>query len=389
MERTRRDTLLGLVFFGTLAFLLWATVNLTDVALGAVPPLVVYFPDAGSAEVGTNVMVLGKKVGKVGAIDVEYERHELPVKMKLLLKEAVPFTDKGTIELRDSGMLGGKQIYIDPGRGALVNLATTELRGRTQKGAFDRIGDIADAKGEIGESLNSTLTSIRTFFENMNSEESTIGRLVRTRGLYDELHQAVTRLNSILESVQMGHGTIGRLISDSQMRDDVLKIASNLAGVSDALRGTEGTYGLLLNDRAMAENLRTIVDHVANLISDTYEGKGMLGRVFRDEKMASDFAGAVAGLNVLLERATDPEAGSVGLLTSDKETAAHLKAILANLRDVTDALTQSEGLLGAMLNDKELAVRFRRIMNQVSRAIEDAREAAPIGNFVQVLWGAF
>jgi hypothetical protein len=92
---------------------------------------------------------------------------------------------------------------------------------------------------------------------------------------------------------------------------------------------------------------------------------------------------------VLLERATDPEAGAVGLLTSDKETAAHLKAILANLRDVTDALTQSEGLMGALLNDKELAVRFRRIMNQVSRAIEDAREAAPIGNFVQVLWGAF
>ena len=69
MERTRRDTLLGLVFFGTLAFLLWATVNLTDMSLAGVPPLVVYFPDAGSAEAGTNVMVLGKKVGKVGSID--------------------------------------------------------------------------------------------------------------------------------------------------------------------------------------------------------------------------------------------------------------------------------------------------------------------------------
>ena len=388
MERTRRDTLLGLVFFGTLAFLLWATVNLTDMSLAGVPPLVVYFPDAGSAETGTNVMVLGKKVGKVGSIDVIYERPELPVKMTLLLREPVPLTDKATIELRDSGMLGGKQIYIDPGRGTPM-AATVELRGRTQKGAFDRIGDIADAKGEIGESLKDTLTAIRTLFENMNSEESSIGRLVRTRGLYDELHQAATRFNAILESVQMGHGTLGRLISDSQMRDDVLKIASNLAGVSDALRGTEGTYGLLLNDRAMAENLRTLVDHVANLISDTHEGRGTLGRLFRDEKMASDFAGSVASLNVLLERATDPEAGAIGLLTSDKDTAAHLKATLANLRDVTDALTQQEGMLGALLNDKDLAVRFRRIMNQVSRAIEDAREAAPIGNFVQVLWGAF
>ncbi|HEX6811110.1 MAG TPA: MlaD family protein [Planctomycetota bacterium] len=389
MERTRRDTLLGLVFFGTLAFLLWATVNLTDISLGAVPPLVVYFPDAGSAEVGTNVMVLGKKVGKVGAIDVLYERAELPVRMKLLLKEKVPFTDLGTIELRDSGMLGGKQVYIDPGRGTEVATDTTELRGRTQKGAFDRIGDIADARGEIGEGLKDTLTAIRLFFEDMRSEESTVGRLVRRRDLYDELHQAAIKVNAILESVQMGHGTIGRLISDTQMRDDVLKIASNLAGVSDSLRGTEGTYGLLLNDKGMAENLRTLVDNVANLISDTHEGKGVLGRMFRDEKLATDFASAAANLNILLERSNDPEAGTIGLLTSDKETAAHVKATFANMRDITDALTQSEGMLGALLNDKDLAVRFRRIMNQVSRAIEDAREAAPIGNFVQVLWGAF
>ena len=59
MERIRRDTLLGLVFFGTLGFLLWATVNLTDLSLNRVPPLEVYFPDAGGVEGGTNVMVLG------------------------------------------------------------------------------------------------------------------------------------------------------------------------------------------------------------------------------------------------------------------------------------------------------------------------------------------
>ena len=71
MERTRRDTLLGLVFFGTLAFLLWATVNLTDISLGAVPPIEVRFADGGGAQVGTNVLVLGKKVGKVGEIEID------------------------------------------------------------------------------------------------------------------------------------------------------------------------------------------------------------------------------------------------------------------------------------------------------------------------------
>src|SRR5690606_7701487 len=151
---------LGLVFFGTLAFLLWATVNLTDISLGRVPPLQVFFPDAGSADVGTNVMVLGKKVGKVGAIDVVYERTRNPVRMQLLLREEIPLTDQMVIEIRDAGVLGGKQIYIDPGRGQRL-AADAELLGISQMGAFDRPGDIAEGQGALGESLNGTLLSIR------------------------------------------------------------------------------------------------------------------------------------------------------------------------------------------------------------------------------------
>ena len=55
MDRIQRDTLLGVVFFGTLGFLLWATVNLTDLSLSQ--ELAVRFPQAGSVDVGTNVMV--------------------------------------------------------------------------------------------------------------------------------------------------------------------------------------------------------------------------------------------------------------------------------------------------------------------------------------------
>lgn len=388
MDRTRRDTLLGIVFFGTLAFLLWATVNLTDLNLGKVPPLVVFFPDAGSAEAGTNVMVLGKKVGKVGTIDVVYERTDLPVKMTLLLKETVPLTDRARIEVRDAGVLGGKQIYIDPGRGAPMP-GGQELRGVSQPGAFDRIGNIADAKGELGENLNATVTSIRSFFDNLNNEETSIGRLVRRRELYDEILQVGKNLNTVLDAVTRGEGTVGRLLVDRGMRDDVMRLVTNLAAVSDTLRSTDGTLGLLLNDRATATNLRSVVADVAAMVTDAKDGKGALGRILRDEKLATDLASAVANLDALLVKANDPNAGVLGALSSDKETGENLRVTIANLREVSSALTRSDGMLGALLNDKDLGVRFRRIMTQVSRALEDAREAAPIGNFVQVLLGAF
>ena len=154
MDRIKRDTLLGLVFFCTLGFLLWATVNLTDLSLSR--KIVVYFPQAGSCDVGTNVMVLGKKVGKVGSIDIEYTREDTPVRMVLLLREEIPLKAGNLVEVRDAGVLGGKQIYIDPGEGALL-AANSELVGQVAGSAFDKLGGIADGEGPIGQQLESAL----------------------------------------------------------------------------------------------------------------------------------------------------------------------------------------------------------------------------------------
>jgi phospholipid/cholesterol/gamma-HCH transport system substrate-binding protein len=388
MDRIRRDTLLGLVFFGTMAFLLWATVSLTDLSIGGVPPLVVFFPDAGSAEAGTNVMVLGKKVGKVGEVDVLYQRTEFPVRMKLLISEEVPLTDKMVIQVRDAGVLGGKQIYIDPGRGAPLP-AGQELRGTSQPSAFDRIGNIADAKGELGESVNEAFRSIRTFFDNMNNEESSVGRLVRRRELYDEVLLVAQNMNTILDAVQRGEGTIGRLIVDREMRDDAMRLIDNLAAVSDAMRGTDGAIGLLLNDRQTAADLRDTVAAARRIAVLADEGKGPLGRILRDEQLADDLMSAVANLDVLLQRATDPNAGVFGALSSDPEVARDLKQTIASLRQTTDNLNGTQGALGILINDPDVGMRLRRIFTQVTRALEDARESAPIGNFVQVLLGTF
>ena len=141
---------------GTLGFLLWATVNLTDLSLNQ--ELVVYFPQAGSVDVGTNVMVLGKKVGKVGAIDIDYERDDTPVRMQLLLREAIPLKDGHVIEVRDAGVLGGKQVYIDPGKGGLV-AAEAALVGEVAGSAFDKLGNIADGEGAVGQQLEAALKS--------------------------------------------------------------------------------------------------------------------------------------------------------------------------------------------------------------------------------------
>ena len=386
MERIQRDTLLGVVFFGTLGFLLWATVNLTDLSLSN--ELVVYFPQAGSVDVGTNVMVLGKKVGKVGAIDIDYDRDRTPVRMNLLLREEIPLKQSHIIEVRDAGVLGGKQVYIDPGKGAPVAPDAT-LAGQVAGSAFDKLGDIADGEGAVGEQLEAALTEVRDFFRSMNDEDTSIGRLVKRRDLYDSVLNASENLNRILEAVVNAEGAVGALVMDRQTALDATTLLANLRRVSDGLLTTDGPLGVLLNDRETARDLQGIMDNLDQLVADARDGKGVLGRLLQDPQLAEEFGEVVHNLNAVMRNANDPDAGALGAVLGDPQTAADLKETLANLNAVSGQLTRREGLIGALINDEDMAVQFRRILNQVSRAIEDSREAAPISNFVQVLLGTF
>ncbi|MCA8973112.1 MAG: MCE family protein, partial [Planctomycetes bacterium] len=275
MDRTRRDTLLGLVFFGTLAFLLWATVNLTDVSLGSVPPIEVRFADGGGAQVGTNVLVLGKKIGKVAAIDIDFDDAEAPVRMQLRLEAAIPLTDRMTIEVQADGVLGGKLIYIDPGRGAPIS-GTGPFRGTTQKNAFESISDLAEGRGPLGENVDAMVTAIRLGAESLQDENNSLGRLLRRRELYDEVLQAMQRMNGILEAIQAGQSTFGRLAVDTAMGEQVQALVDNLAKASATLTTTDGTFGTLLNDKETAEKVRAIVADTAELIADAKAGRGIM-----------------------------------------------------------------------------------------------------------------
>ncbi len=387
MDRLRRDTLLGLVFFGSLAFLLWATVNLTDLSVDNVRRTVL-FEQAGSAEVGTNVMVLGKKIGKVGEIDLIYAEAK-PIRMKLLLRERIPFKRDYSITVRDAGVLGGKQVYIDPGRTGADVPDEEVLQGSVEPGAFEQIGNVTKGEGVLGEKLTDAVEQFRLFFANMNDPETTVGRLTNSRELHDSLLGVTDRLGNILQAVLDQKGAVGDLVMNEETKENVRGFLGDLRTIGSRLTGLEGPLGVMLNDREAATNLQSILRNVELIVADAQKGQGIVGRLLRDDELARKFSNLVGNLDLLLTNLTDPNAGAFGAATSDPETARDLKVLLANLRHVSDQLASKQGLLGVLINDPELGARFRRIMTQVSRAIEDAREAAPIGNFIQVLLGAF
>ena len=65
------------------------------------------------------------------------------------------------------------------------------------------------------------------------------------------------------------------------------------------------------------------------------------------------------------------------------------RKILGDLAAITDDLRSGKGALGKLISDEEMGRKLDRMFTQVIRAIEDAREAAPVSTFFQVFSGAF
>lgn len=389
MKRIQRDTALGIVFFGTMAFLLWATVNLTDISMGDQPPLQVYFADAGGIRVGDPVLLLGKPVGKVAQIDFVRERPKDRMRITLRAKEDLALTANSTIQIQDSGVLGGKQVYIDPGQGA-SRAANMELVGTTSGNALASAGKFFDGEGPSGKELRDALTEVRKFFQSLNDKEtSSVGALVNSRELYDDLASSAKSVKQLLEAVQNGEGFLGSIIKDRTLRDDAARFVANLAQVSDRLNRTDNALGRLLNDKDMSDQLARLSFNLDAIASRAAEGRGIVGRLVNDEALADELSSAIGSLASVLRKADDPQAGAVGAAIGDQQLLDDLKGAIAGLRSVATKIDQGKGMLGVLINDEDMAIRLRRILTQVSRALEDAREAAPIANFVQVLFGAF
>ena len=85
----------------------------------------------------------------------------------------------------------------------------------------------------------------------------------------------------------------------------------------------------------------------------------------------------------------EPSAGLLGALIGGGEMRDDATRLLANLAEATDRIRQGRGMIGKLVYDDELGEKLERVFTQVSGAIEDVREAAPVGTFIQVLASPF
>jgi ABC-type transporter Mla subunit MlaD len=405
MAKIKRDTLLGLVFFTGLAVLLMASLNLMDFLSFKFDPIEVRFADAGGIAAGDPVLVLGKRIGKVESVEYDPTVPDHPIKLMLRLQQEVILRrgaerDSATnpvrrarIEIQDSTVLGGKQVWINPmpavvDRNDETDLVpwTENLVGQTADNVFDAVGQTFSENSK----LDRLLDSARLFFDNLSTDNNSVGLLLTRDEFYMELLATVQSLHTTVDDIRDAQGVLGRLVYDEALADDVSQTANGLRRITTSVAdGVRGPLARMVNDEAMSTQLGGIVDNVHSVTADLRAGRGPLGMLVQNEEMALRLEETVFLLAEFLRKANDPEAGLIGALMSDEQMREDAGRILGNLSQATDQINSTNGMLGKLINDEELGEQFGRFFNQLARAVEDAREAAPIGTFFQVLAAPF
>lgn len=364
---TRRDFILGLVFFGTLALLLYYTIVLTGFSFNPKTRLVAWFPDARGLKEGDAVHVAGRPTGTVREVTLSYERPEnIRIGVTMEFSEPPQLREGYSMSIVEYSALGGRVVEIDPGApGARPVSASAELTGTAEPGALEVLRDLVE---ENREDLRASLSSLR----------------------------------QALDDVAAGNGLLGALVNDSSMRDDVDRTLADLRAVADDLRAGKGALGALLADEATRERMLKLIEDAGAAMSDirevaktAREGEGLLGALLNDPQMKEDATRLLENLestSVRLKEFADGASrgeGLLGRLLYDEELASDASTFMDDLAEVARRLKDGEGSLGRLMAKDEAYDGFLQAIRSLNAQLEDAREAQPISSFAGMLFGAF
>lgn len=387
-----KDALLGTVFFAGLGLLLLATAQLKDWTVLSKPVIKrVFFPSAEGLRAGDPVTVYGIRAGRVQAVSINpsQDQRERRVMVELELKQEVPFQEgiPYLIAIEDSSFLGGKVVSIDP---------ETTRKGRPWRHDEPLLGtnlgnplsQVAEVFAESGGDLKGILGGLASVVGKADSDRSTIGALFAERTLYDSVLDSARRLNEVIRGVQEGRGTVGGLLQEREPFEDLKATLAQVRKTTEGLNARESLLSRAIHDKQMGDDGAGILADLRALTETARRGEGTLGKLILKDDIHRELEGVLQEARGLVAQARTGE-GLIARLLSDKSLADQVAGVAARADAIMASIAAGEGTLGKLIRDDSVYVQFNLVLRQISRALEDAREAAPISTFITVLSSSF
>tara|TARA_R110000744_G_scaffold155224_3_gene270432 strand:+ start:2530 stop:3504 length:975 start_codon:yes stop_codon:yes gene_type:complete len=244
------------------------------------------YPNVGGLQSGTTVSINGFSVGKVNDIKFLDEKGNLLV--TFTVGNDFKFSKGSTVELYDTGIIGGKGLQIKPVFDQVEAQSGDTLRTETRPG----ITDLAQQKlNPLVRKVESAISGADSVLVNVNSvlDEKTKKELKEVIGglnvLISNLNNTALSLNTVLgnnkEKLDSSFENFEKLTANFAKLSDSLNSAglgrtlaslestmASLDKVTEKIENGDGTLGLLMNDKEMYTNLNNASRELDLLLQD-------------------------------------------------------------------------------------------------------------------------
>ncbi|PIB38774.1 MlaD family protein [Maribacter sp. 4G9] len=244
------------------------------------------YPDVGGLQAGTAVSINGFGVGKVN--DIKFKDAQGNLVVTFTVSSDFKFSKNSTVELYDTGIIGGKGLQITP----VFDGAETVKSGDTLA---------TETRPGLTELAQEKLTPLFRKFESAVSDADSV--LISVNEVLDsktkkDLQTAINGLSNLMASLNGSAKVLNDILANNEKKLDSSltnfeTLTYNFAKLSDTLNNA----GL---GRTFA-NLETTMSNLDKVISKIERGDGTLGKLMNDKELYSNLTDASKELDLLLQ----------------------------------------------------------------------------------------
>ncbi len=259
-------------------------------------------PNASGLREGGSVMVAGLMAGSVRRIeflppDSDTLRNlRLTIEINRDLQEQIRGDSHG--RLRTLGLLGDKVLDISPGTPRYAALADGDTLMISESLDYDQV--IGQASGAVGDMVQLT-RDLRAITGTIVRGEGTMGQLLTSRTLYDQLGATLVEANQLLDRMQRPGGTFGRLLDDPTLYNRINSLTLSMDSILVAMNSGQGTLSRMLHDDSLYVRMVGVTASADSILGRISRGEGFAGRMINDQELYDRLNKTVTDLNAILE----------------------------------------------------------------------------------------